>query len=108
MINSFTTSAEQYRAQFSDKGLTSVMNLVAIEPLGHGNTRTGAENWTFWDSAIMNLQLMDELKIRRAFVLGTSQGGWIAVRMALLAPERVSSSHLPGHTKELYIIQQHQ
>jgi len=37
----------------------------------------------------MNLQVMDALRIKKAFVLGTSQGGWITVRMALLAPNRI-------------------
>ena len=32
---------------------------------------------------------MDALGIASAFVLGTSQGGWICARMALLAPERI-------------------
>lgn len=52
--------------------------------------RTKSENFTYWDTAIMNLQVLDALGIRgKIFVLGTSQGGWITVRMALLAPERV-------------------
>ena len=37
----------------------------------------------------MNTQVMDALGIEKAFVLGTSQGGWVTVRMALLAPKRV-------------------
>jgi pimeloyl-ACP methyl ester carboxylesterase len=37
----------------------------------------------------MNLQVMEKLGIKKAFVLGTSQGGWVTVRMALLAPEKV-------------------
>jgi pimeloyl-ACP methyl ester carboxylesterase len=37
----------------------------------------------------MNLQVMDALGIKKAFVLGTSQGGWITVRMALLEPDRI-------------------
>lgn len=67
------------------------MNLLAIELLGHGQTRTKLENFTYWDTAIMNLQVMEKLGVKKAFVLGTSQGGWITVRMALLAPERVRS-----------------
>jgi pimeloyl-ACP methyl ester carboxylesterase len=68
------------------------MNLVAIELLGHGQTRAHtAQHWTYWDTAIMNLQVMTKLGIERAFVLGTSQGGWVTVRMALLEPERVRS-----------------
>ena len=65
------------------------MNLLAIELLGHGHTRTKSENFTYWDTAIMNVQVMDALGIKEAFVLGTSQGGWITVRMALVAPDRV-------------------
>ena len=37
----------------------------------------------------MNIQVMDALGIKRAFALGTSQGGFITVRMALIAPDRV-------------------
>jgi len=65
------------------------MNLISIELLGHGQTRTKAENWTYWDTAIMNVQVMDALGIKKAFVLGTSQGGWITVRMALVAPDKI-------------------
>lgn len=91
LVNSFTTTSELYRDAFDDEGLTSVMNLLAIELLGHGQTRAHkTEHWTYWDTAIMNLQVMEKLGIDKAFVLGTSQGGWITVRMALLAPERVS------------------
>lgn len=38
----------------------------------------------------MNLQVMEGLGVERGFALGTSQGGWVVVRMALLEPERVS------------------
>ncbi|KMP02222.1 hypothetical protein CISG_06171 [Coccidioides immitis RMSCC 3703] len=89
LINSFTTSSELYDAQFSSPALLSKLNLLAIELLGHGQTRTDCEHWTYWDTAIMNLQVMDALGIKRAFILGTSQGGWVTVRMALLAPEKI-------------------
>ncbi|KAF2737614.1 alpha/beta hydrolase fold family protein [Polyplosphaeria fusca] len=89
LVNSFTTSSELYREQFSNKDITSKMNLVAIELLGHGQTRTEQENWTYWDTAIMNIQVMDALNISHAYVLGTSQGGWICVRMALMAPKKI-------------------
>jgi len=88
LVNSFTTSSELYRKQYADKSLTSAMNLLAIELLGHGQTRTSRENWTYWDTAEMNIQVLDALGIEKAFVLGTSQGGWITVRMALLRPEK--------------------
>ncbi|KAI9375948.1 Alpha/Beta hydrolase protein [Aspergillus egyptiacus] len=89
LVNSFTTSSELYHAQYNDKTLTDTVNLLAIELLGHGNTRTARRQWTYWDTAEMNLQVLDALGIEKAFVLGTSQGGWITVMMALLQPERI-------------------
>ena len=89
LVNSFTTSSELYRRQYENDALTDRMNLLAIELLGHGKTRTKSEHFTYWDTAIMNLQVMEALGVKKAFVLGTSQGGWITARMALLAPEKV-------------------
>lgn len=90
LINSMCTTVALYKDQFANTKLTDAMNLLAIEPLGHGATSSPAENFTYWDTAIMALQVLDVLGIRKTFVLGTSQGGWIVTRMALLAPERVS------------------
>lgn len=89
LVNSFTTSAALYRPQFTDPALSAAVNLLALEPFGHGQTRTASPQFTYWDSAQANLQVLDALKIPSAFVLGTSQGGWIAARMAMLAPERI-------------------
>lgn len=92
LINSMCTTVSLYDVQFNDENLTNAVNLLAIEPLGHGATATTSklEQFTYWDSAIMSLQVMDALNVSNAFALGTSQGGWVIVRMALLAPERVS------------------
>ncbi|KAI9839577.1 MAG: hypothetical protein M1819_002203 [Sarea resinae] len=89
LVNSFTTSSYFYSSQFANKELTDTVNLLAIELLGHGATRTKSEQFTYWDTAIMNIQVLDALHIEKAFVLGTSQGGWITARMALLAPEKI-------------------
>lgn len=90
LVNSFLTSAALYDSFFSDNALTSNMNLLAIELLGHGQTRAQkVEHWTYWDTAMMNLQVMEALGVEKAFVLGTSQGGWVTVRMALLSPSKV-------------------
>lgn len=73
MINSFTTSVEQYRPQFADEKLTATANLLAIEPYGHGQTRASYDQFTYWDSAIANLQVLDALDVPQAFILGTSR-----------------------------------
>ncbi|MGY1653278.1 alpha/beta fold hydrolase [Geodermatophilus sp. SYSU D01119] len=89
LVNSFTTSADLYRPQFADGELTAAANLLAVEPYGHGRTRAGYAHFTYWDTALAALQVLDALGVGEAFVLGTSQGGWIAARMALLAPRSV-------------------
>ncbi|KAK3116892.1 hypothetical protein LTR53_002262 [Teratosphaeriaceae sp. CCFEE 6253] len=91
LVNSFTTSSELYQSQYANKELNEAMNLISIELLGHGQTRTKSENFTYWDTAIMNIQVLDALGIKgKIFVLGTSQGGWITTRMALLAPSKIT------------------
>jgi pimeloyl-ACP methyl ester carboxylesterase len=90
MVNSFSTSADLFTPQFEDEALRNSANLIAIELFGHGHTRSPSEQFTYWDTAIANLQVMDALGIDKAFVLGTSQGGWVAARMAMLEPERIS------------------
>lgn len=94
LINSMCTTASLFRAQFDAPELASDVNLLAVEPLGHGATSCPAEHFTYWDSAVMALQVMDKLDIDKAFALGTSQGGWVVARMALLAPERVGRAPL--------------
>lgn len=96
LINSMCMTASLYQAQFNDISLTDAMNLLAIEPLGHGATSCSAEQFTYWDSATMALQVLGALGIDQAFALGTSQGGWIAARMALLAPDRIRGLLLLG------------
>ncbi|KAL2002652.1 hypothetical protein VTN02DRAFT_6322 [Thermoascus thermophilus] len=96
LIIPFTTTVDYYIPEFENRELTDKLNLLAIEPLGHGATRTQSETFTYWDSAIMSLQLLEALGIEKAFVLGTSQGGWISARMALLAPQKVQGIVLVG------------
>lgn len=88
MVNSFSTSVELYRPQFSDSELSGTANLLAIELFGHGQTRTSYDHFTYWDTAVANWQVLDALNISEAFVLGTSQGGWVAAQMAILEPDR--------------------
>ncbi|XP_014561316.1 hypothetical protein COCVIDRAFT_86972 [Bipolaris victoriae FI3] len=90
LVNSFLTTSALFDSFFANDALTSRMNLLAIELLGHGGTRAHeAEHWTYWDTAVMNLQVMEGLGVKRAVVMGTSQGGWVTVRMALLGGKRI-------------------
>lgn len=90
LINALHTTVAFWRPQFEDDDLTSTANLLAIEPLGHGATVCSTDKFTYWDTATMALQVMEKLGVEKAFAMGTSQGGFIVARMALLAPDRVS------------------
>ncbi|KAJ9148533.1 Dihydrolipoyllysine-residue acetyltransferase component of acetoin cleaving system [Pleurostoma richardsiae] len=96
LINSMCTTVSLYNDQFASEALTAAFNLLAIEPLGHGATSCPVEHFTYWDTAIMALQVLDKLGIDKAYALGTSQGGWMVARMALLAPERIQGLFLLG------------
>ncbi|KAJ0123515.1 lpha beta [Diaporthe amygdali] len=89
LINAMCMTVALYRDQFDDERLAAAVNLLAIEPLGHGATSCPSEHFTYWDTAIMALQVLDKLGVEKAYALGTSQGGWMVTRMALLAPERI-------------------
>lgn len=91
LINSFTMTSDLYAAQYKNNRLLDTVNIIAIEPYGHGQTRTNSPTFTYWDTAIMIFQVLDALGITgKFFALGTSQGGWIVARMALLQPHRVA------------------
>lgn len=90
-LNSMCMTTALFTPQFEDPDLSSTLNILAIEPLGHGSTSfpSKAAHFTYWDSAAVALEVMTALGVEKAFALGTSQGGWMVVRMSLLAPERI-------------------
>src|SRR3712207_6665995 len=57
MVNSFSTSTGLFRPQFADEQLAATVNLLALEPYGHGRTRASYRQFTYWDSAVANLQV---------------------------------------------------
>lgn len=89
LVHSFMTSSGLYDAQFQSKAVTDAANLIAFDLLGHGKTRAKSEHFTYWDMAIVILQALEQLNVKEFYALGTSQGGWIVIRTALLAPKQV-------------------
>ncbi|KAL8280869.1 hypothetical protein RQP46_006873 [Phenoliferia psychrophenolica] len=101
MVNSFMTNSGLYRPQFESVALQKEFNLVAIDALGHGGTRTASDTFTYWDSAIMNVQVLEKLGVTERVVgLGTSQGGWIVTRMALLNPSLITGLTICGSSMD--------
>lgn len=65
--------------------------VIRWDARGHGRTRDSGRPFTYWDLAEDLLTLMNELGLDSANIGGVSQGGFIALRAALMAPERVDS-----------------
>ena len=71
------------------EALRDTHRVVTWDERGFGATGYDGEPFTYWDSAADCLGLLDHLGIERAVVGGMSQGGFISLRVALLAPDRV-------------------
>jgi 3-oxoadipate enol-lactonase len=61
---------------------------ITWDERGFGQTAATA-SFTYWDSATDCLALLDHLEIGTAVLAGMSQGGFLSLRAALTAPERV-------------------
>jgi 3-oxoadipate enol-lactonase len=62
--------------------------VITWDERGFGGTRATGP-FSYWDSASDVLALLDHLGIEQAVLGGMSQGGFISLRAALLAPDRV-------------------
>ena len=61
---------------------------IAWDERFHGRTE-GDDPCTYWDSAEDLFAILDAIGARDAVLAGMSQGGFLSLRAALLAPERV-------------------
>lgn len=68
--------------------LRHAYRVITWDERGFGGTRAPGD-FSYWDSARDVLALLDHLGIDRAVVGGMSQGGFLSLRVALTAPERV-------------------
>jgi 3-oxoadipate enol-lactonase len=69
--------------------LSGEFRVITWDERGFGETEYDGKPFTYWDSAGDCLGLLDHLGIEQAVVGGMSQGGFLSLRVALLAPERV-------------------
>ncbi|GAD87514.1 putative hydrolase [Nocardia asteroides NBRC 15531] len=85
--------------------LAPEFRIVAWDARGHGRTKDQRLPFTFWTAARDALTVLDTIGAERAVVGGTAQGGFTALRTALVAPERVAaliliSTEAHGPTRE--------
>ncbi|RYF59368.1 MAG: alpha/beta hydrolase [Comamonadaceae bacterium] len=88
LLHSFLMDGSMFSPQVTTFG--STYRCITIDERGHGNTPL-AGDFSFWDVARDVVTVLDYLGIDTASLVGTSQGGFVALRVALLAPERVRS-----------------
>ena len=82
----FLMDHEMFDAQVAE--LSGDFRCVTWDERGHGDTRATGP-FTYWDSARDLIELLDHLQVPDAALVGMSQGGFLSLRAALLAPERV-------------------
>jgi 3-oxoadipate enol-lactonase len=71
------------------QALAPEFRVITWDERGFGETEFDGEPFTYWDSARDCLGLLDHLGIDQAVLGGMSQGGFLSMRAALLAPDRV-------------------
>lgn len=69
--------------------LRDTYRVVTWDERGFGLTEFDGAPFSYWDSAADCLGLLDHLGVERAVIGGMSQGGFLSLRAALTAPERV-------------------
>src|SRR5262249_13399172 len=71
--------------------LSPEFRLIRWDERGFGQTEEDGRPFTYWDSAADCIGLLDHLGLERAVIGGMSQGGYLSLRAALLAPARVKA-----------------
>jgi 3-oxoadipate enol-lactonase len=87
LSHGFLMDREMFAPQV--QALSPEFRVICWDERGFGETEFDLQPFTYWDSARDCLGLLDHLGIDRAVLGGMSQGGFLSMRAALLAPERV-------------------
>jgi len=87
LAHGFLMDHEMFAPQVA--ALRDTYRVITWDERGFGATQFDDKPFTYWDSARDCLGLLDHLGIDRAVVGGMSQGGFLSLRTALTAPERV-------------------
>lgn len=89
LSHGFLMDREMFSSQV--QALSPEFRVLTWDERGFGETEYDGQPFTYWDSAKDCFGLLDHLGIERAVLGGMSQGGFVSMRCALLAPERVSA-----------------
>ena len=87
LSHGFLMDGEMFAPQVD--ALAGEYRVVTWDQRGFGLTQFDGRPFTYWDSARDCLGLLDHLSVEQAVLGGMSQGGFLSLRAALLAPDRV-------------------
>ncbi len=87
LSHGFLMDREMFAPQV--EALSPEFRVITWDERGFGETKFDGRPFTYWDSARDCLGLLDHLGIDQAVLGGMSQGGFLSMRAALLAPDRV-------------------
>jgi 3-oxoadipate enol-lactonase len=88
LAHGFFMDRSMFAAQVA--ALRDEYRVITWDQRGFGDTVDDGQEFSYWDSARDCLGLLDHLGIDRAVLGGMSQGGFVSLRCALEAPERVA------------------
>lgn len=83
----FLMDHEMFEPQVA--ALKDIYRVITWDERGFGRTQFDGKPFSYYDSASDCLGLLDHLGIDKAVLAGMSQGGFLSLRAALTAPERV-------------------
>ncbi len=89
LAHGFLMDHEMFAPQVAE--LAPEFRVITWDERGFGLTDFDGKPFTYWDSAADCLGLLSHLGIDQAVVGGMSQGGFLSMRAALTAPERVKA-----------------
>lgn len=89
LSHGFLMDADMFEPQV--QALDGHHRVITWDQRGHGRTVSTMEPATYWDSANDLAGLLDHLRVERAVIGGMSQGGFIALRLALSHPTRTAA-----------------
>ena len=89
LAHGFLMDQTMFDAQVA--ALSPEFRVITWDERGFGQTKWDGKDFSYWDSAEVCLGLMDHLGIKKCVIGGMSQGGFLTMRAALKAPERVTA-----------------
>lgn len=77
-------------------------NVVTLDLRGHGKSEKSLNGYTLDNMALDIIEVMNELKIMKAHIVGSSLGGEIAVSLAANYPEKIQSVVAEGAIQSFF------